>query len=435
MQTILRGIAEKSARQTTHRFQNLINLLTVGFLISCFKYLNKNSAPGVDGVDPKRYGLNLKQNVEDLVERLKRGRYRAKFILRRFIPKSGGKLRPLGIPVIEDKLLQTAVTKILAAIFEPIFLACSFGYRPKVGALDAVKDLSRSLQFNGYHHIVEADIRGFFDNIRHDKLMEMLSEKIDDKPFLRLIRKWLKAGVLEKGMVIDPITGTPQGGIISPMLANIYLHYALDAWFEEVVKKYCRGRAYLCRYADDFVCAFQFQDDAERFYAELELRLEEFGLSLATEKTRIVRFSSFHLKDKSSFDFLGFEFRWSLSRKLKPQVKRRTSRKNLRESRKKVDEWCRKSRRMKMSLVLRKFKEKLRGYYNYYGVIGNFKSLAALYYYAVRSLFKWMNRRSQRKSYSWKGFIELLKIYENPRPRIMEQRPMPRLRFQWRQSV
>ena len=430
MQTILRGIAEKSARQTEHRFQNLINLLTVGFLMYCWRFLNKRSAPGVDGVDAKHYCQNLKQNVEDLIGRVKRGGYRAKLILRRFIPKSGGKFRPLGIPAIEDKLLQTAVTKILEAIFDPIFLACSFGYRPKVGALDAVKALSRTLQFNGYHYIVEADIRSFFDNIRHDKLMEMISRKIDDRLFLRLIWKWLNAGVLENGKVINPVGGTPQGGIISPILANIYLHYALDVWFEDVVKTHIRGAAYLCRYADDFVCAFQFQDDADWFYAALGSRLEEFGLSLASEKTRIIRFSRLHLKDKSYFEFLGFEFRWTLSRTGRPQVKRRTSRKNLRDSRKRVYNWCRENRGMKISKLLWKLRDKLRGYYNYYGVIGNYKSLMAFYYYAIRSLFKWMNRRSQRRSYTWEGFLELLKCHGIPMPRITEKRPAPQLRFQ-----
>ncbi len=213
MQTSLRGIAEKSALHKEHRFQNLMILITAGFLLCCWKKLNKKSAPGVDRVTARQYGENLECNIAKLVESVKGGWYRAKLIFRRFIPKPGGKLRPLGIPVTSDKLLQMAVTMILEAIFESIFLTCSFGYRPHTGALNAIKELSFQLQFRGYNYIVEADIRSFFDSINHDLLMEMLSNKIDDKPFLRLIIKWLKAGVLEEGKVIDPVTGTPQGGL------------------------------------------------------------------------------------------------------------------------------------------------------------------------------------------------------------------------------
>jgi RNA-directed DNA polymerase len=307
MQTSLRGIAEKSALHKDHRFQNLMRLIDARMLYRCWKFLNRKSAPGVDRVTYWQYGERLTDHIVDLVEPVKGGLYRAKLVLRRFIPKPGGKTRPLGIPATEDKLLQTAVAKILEAIYEPIFKACSFGYRPKLGALDAIKEVSTKLQFGGFNYIVEADIKGFFDAIDHEKLMEMLKKKIDDKPFLGLIRKWLKAGVLEEGLVIDPITGTPQGGIVSPILANIYLHHALDEWFEEVVKAHC-GQAYYCRYADDFIGAFQSQRDAQRFYEVLGKRLEKFGLTLAEEKTRVIRFSRLHREDKAMFEFLGFEF-------------------------------------------------------------------------------------------------------------------------------
>jgi group II intron reverse transcriptase/maturase len=263
MQTSLRGIAEKAALHKTYRFRNLFGLLNVGFLLWCWNFLNKKSASGIDRVTASQYSADLKGNVTRLVERVKGLAYRAKLILRRFIPKPDGKQRPLGIPATEDKLLQTGVSKILEAIYEQDFLPSSFGYRPGVGALDAVRDLSNHLQFRGYNFLVEADIKSFFDKIEHDKLLEMLRKRIDDKPFLGLIQKWLKAGILEKDMVIHPITGTPQGGTVSPILANIYLHYALDTWFEEVVKRHCHGVSYICRYADDFVCAFQYEDDAE----------------------------------------------------------------------------------------------------------------------------------------------------------------------------
>jgi len=253
MQTSLRGIAEKAALHKTYRFRNLFGLLNVGFLLWCWNFLNKKSASGIDRVTALQYSTDLKGNVTRLVERVKGLAYRAKLVLRRFIPKPDGKLRPLGIPATEDKLLQTGVSKILEAIYEQDFLPSSFGYRPGVGALDAVRDLSNHLQFRGYNFLVEADIKSFFDKIEHQKLLDMLSKRIDDKPFLGLIQKWLKAGILEENMVIHPITGTPQGGTASPILANIYLHYALDTWFEKVVKVHCHGVSYICRYADDCV--------------------------------------------------------------------------------------------------------------------------------------------------------------------------------------
>ena len=275
MQTSLWRIAEKSALRKEHRFQNLMKELTPDYLIWCWQQLNRNAAPGIDSITVRDYGRNLFENITDLHESLIKGTYRAKLILRRFIPKPGGRQRPLGLPATQDKVLQKAAAEILEAIYEPDFLGCSFGYRPEISAKDAVKDISAQLQFGNFNYIVEADIRSFFDNINHDILMEMLKKRIDDRKFLNLIRKWLKAGILEKGgSITNPETGTPQGGIISPVLANIYLHHVPDEWFENVVKSHCQGRVYLCRYADDFVCAFQNRKDAERFYNVLGKRLE-----------------------------------------------------------------------------------------------------------------------------------------------------------------
>jgi hypothetical protein len=251
-QTSLLGIAKKAASDKAHRFRNLFGLLTIGYLLACWRLINKRAAYGVDRVDARAYEANLQENVEGLVAAVKGGWYRAKLVLRRYIPKLNGKMRPLGIPAVADKLLQIGVAKILEEIYEQDFLGCSYGYRLGVGALDAVRDLSAALRSGRYHFLVEADIRSFFDRIDHQKLIELLRLRIDDEPFLRLIRKWLKAGILEKdGQVIHPETGSPQGGIVSPMLANIYLHYVLDVWFEETVKAHCKGKAYLCRYADD----------------------------------------------------------------------------------------------------------------------------------------------------------------------------------------
>ncbi len=328
--TFLRGIAIKARAEKQHRFRDLYRHLNAEFLLACWHDLNKDAASGVDEVTAAEYAQELHAHIQDLAERLKTKRYRAKLVRRVYIPKENGKERPLGIPALEDKLVQIACAKLLAAIYEQDFLGCSYGYRPGRGALDAARELTFDLQYGVYGYVVEADVKGFFDNLDHDWLLEMLKERIDDRAFLGLIRKWLRAGILETdGAVIHPETGSPQGGIVSPVLANVYLHYALDLWFERVVKPHCRGEALMCRYADDWVCAFRFGDDAERFYRTLPKRLEKFGLEVAPEKTSILRFSRFHPSMKRRFTFLGFEFYWLEDRKGTPRVKRRTARKKL----------------------------------------------------------------------------------------------------------
>jgi RNA-directed DNA polymerase len=426
MSTFLQGIAKKAQEQPKHRFGNLYELLNEGYLKGCWRDIRKDAASGVDGVSAQEYERNLDENVHDLVERLKRKQYRAHLVRRQYIPKGEGKERPLGIPVVEDKLLQLAVKRILEAIYEQDFLRCSYGYRPNIGALDAVDWLTIKLQFGRYNYVVEADIRAFFDSLDHEWLVRMLEERIEDGAFLRLIRKWLKAGVLgTDGQVFHPATGTPQGGNISPILANVYLHYALDLWFHKVFKPRCRGEACLIRFADDFVAAFQYQDDAERFYQELGQRLGKFGLELSAEKTRVIPFGQQHPLGKTSFDFLGFEFRWGRDRAGKPHLKRRTSRKRLRKSLKRFTEWCKVKCRYRLKDLFRELNAKLRGYYNYYGVIGNYASLNQFFQTAMRILFKWLNRRSQRRSYNWTGFRELLQHFQVERPRIVG-RPRPR---------
>jgi RNA-directed DNA polymerase len=395
-------------------------------LYRCWQRIRKNAAYGVDKVSAEEYGKHLLGNIRQLVDRLKRKSYRARLIRRHYIPKGNGKMRPLGIPVVEDKLLQLAVVEILQAIYEQDFLRCSYGYRPRLGALDAVDKLTIKLQFGRYGRVVEADIKGFFDNIDHARLLEMLAERIDDKALLQLIGKWLKAGVLDtNGEVIHPAAGTPQGGIVSPILANIYLHYCLDEWFQHVVKKHCRGEACLIRYADDFVCAFEREGDAERFYQVLGKRLEKFGLELSAEKTRVIAFDRGQSKPEG-FEFLGFEFRWGQDRQGKAHVKRRTSRKKLRSSLDRFTEWCRQKRHCPVKDWFKELKPKLQGYYNYYGVSGNYASLQQFFGEAMQILRKWLNRRSQRKSYSWEGFRALIEHFQVPRPSI---RPRPRIRL------
>jgi len=244
----------KAVQEKEHRFGGLYQLLNEANLRECFDQLRKEAAPGVDGVTYEAYAENLEAHIRDLVQRLKNKSYRARWVRRQYIPKENGKLRPLGIPALEDKLLQCAVAQILIAIYEADFLPCSLGYRPGLGPHDAVEALTNELFRGRYDFVVEADIKGFFDNIRHEKLLEMLEKRIGDGAMLRLINKWLKAGILETtGEVIHPQSGTPQGGIVSPVLANVYLHYALDVWFEEVVRKGNLGPSKLIRYADDFV--------------------------------------------------------------------------------------------------------------------------------------------------------------------------------------
>lgn len=422
MQTSLQGIARKASKLPHHRFQDLSGLLSEANLQWCWTLLNKKAAPGIDEEDYYSYQENLLGNIESLVKRLKKGTYKAKLVRRKWIPKGRDKLRPLGIPSIEDKLLQMAVKQILQAIYEVDFLDCSFGYRPKLGPLDAVRELTRSLQFGKVGYVVEADIKGFFDNIDHQWMIKMLEERIDDRRFLRLIGKWLKAGILEEdGKITCPTTGTPQGGIVSPVLANVYLHYTLDLWFEKRIKRHCDGEAKLIRYCDDFVCLFQYKRDAEDFYKSLNRRLSKFHLEVAPEKTNIIQFTRFSKDDNETFDFLSFEYRWGTSRKGKRIVKRRTSRKKLRASVAKFKEWVKDNRSMRLKSLIKALNSKYRGYWNYYGVIGNYASLYYFYSQSKKILFKWLNRRSQRISYNWNSFVQMLDTVGIETPRITEK--------------
>lgn len=420
--TSLQAIAKKASERPEYRFRDLFRLLNEEMLKDSWHYIRKNAACGVDRVSAAEYEQNLDGNIHQLVEELKRKRYRAKNVLRRYIPKGNGKLRPLGIPATQDKLLQIAVKRILEAIFEQDFLHCSYGYRPGVGILDAVDKLTVKLQFGKYNYLVEADISGYFDNIDHTWLLKMLAERVDDKSFLWLIEKWLKAGVLETdGKVLHPDTGTPQGGIVSPILANIYLHFALDLWFQKVVVPRCSGEACLIRYADDFVCAFEKEEDAKRFYQTLGERLKKFNLELSAEKTHIIPFSPSEPMGKTSFNFLGFEFRWGKDRAGKPHVDKRTARKSLRNSLTRFKLWFKENRHHRLPDLFRLLNTKLTGYFNHFGVHGNLQSLEFFYYQTIRLVWKYLNRRSQRKSYNWDGFKQLLAQFGVVKPHIVNR--------------
>jgi len=433
MQTSLRGIANRAKRDEKARFGNLSNLLNEQNLRWCFYQLRKKAASGVDGVTFEEYERDLETNLSHLVERLKRGSYKAKLVRRKHIPKGKGKTRPLGIPVLEDKLLQLACAKILGAIYEEDFLECSWGYRPGRGAREASRELASELHGGGkYRWVVEADIQGFFNHLDHDWMERMLKERVDDRRLLGLIRKWMKAGVLETdGQVIHPATGTPQGGVISPILANVYLHYVLDLWFEKGVKRNCRGNAYLIRYADDFVCAFEYKQDAENLLSQLPERLGKFGLKVAEEKTGMIQFSRFENEPKNGFEFLGFEYRWVRRRSGKMGVGRRTSPKKLQASVRHLKEWLKEVRSWSTRRIIQALNRKLRGYWQYYGVRGNMKSLSKLHWQMRNLLFKWLNRRSQRRSYTWEGFTAMCKHLQLETPRIMEKPCQPTL-FTWK---
>ncbi len=422
-QTFLRAIAEKACKNKQHRFGDLYRWLNQDVLRLCFYRLRKDAASGVDKVSFQEYEKALEANLTDLAGRLKRKAYRARLVRRKYIPKGNtGKLRPLGIPVLEDKLLQVAVTQILLAIYEMDFLPCSHGYRPGISAHDAIKALTDELQFGGHHFVVEADIKGFFDNIRWDWLERMLEQRISDGAFLNLIRKWLRAGILEEdGKVIHPQTGTPQGGVVSPVLANIYLHYVLDLWFERVVKPQQQGRCRIVRYADDFVACFEYRHEAEAFEKALKTRLAKFGLEVAPDKTKTLRFGRNGGPHNGRFDFLGFEFYWEPDRKGIPRVKRRTATKKHMAAMERIREWVKEHRDQKLGWTMKTLKAKLQGTWNYYGIIGNYRRMQLLYDETSRALHKWLNRRSQRKSLTWPAVNRLLARFQVPRPRIVEK--------------
>lgn len=420
--TSLRAIAIKAKTHKHHRFEDLYRHLDADLLRHCWRDLNKRAASGVDHMTASEYAEDLDARIEALAERLRTKRYRTKLVRRVYIPKENGKERPLGIPALEDKLVQLAASKLLMAIYEADFLGSSYGYRPGRGPGDAVRDLTFDLQYGTYGYVVEADIKGFFDHVDHDWLLTMLQERIDDGAFLGLIRKWLKAGVLERdGTVIHPDTGTPQGGIVSPVLANIYLHYALDLWFERKVKRHCRGEAIVSRYADDFVCAFRYQDDAERFYRVLPKRLEKFRLEVAPDKTRRLRFSRFHPSHKRRFTFLGFEFFWARDRQGVSRVKRRTAPKKLQGACRRIKEWIVESRHEPGRAFFRGLNRRLRGHYNYYGLRGNSDALYRFYSWTITCTFKWLNRRGgKRSSFTWESFTDMLERVGIAKPRITE---------------
>jgi group II intron reverse transcriptase/maturase len=423
----LSALRAKAEQEPEHRFRGLSRLLDKQMLREAFACLKCKAAPGIDGVTHAEYAQNLEVHLTELEKRLKAGRYRASSVKRRWIAKAGSnKMRPLGIPVLEDKIVQQAVKMILESIWEADFYDESIGYRQGVGARESSKDLAEALNDGTYRWVVEADIRGFFDHIDHGWMVRMLEERIADRPLIRLIVKWLKAGVMETdGSVVHPATGTPQGGVISPILANIYLHFVQDQWIKKVVSKRSKGKVLFRRYADDSVVCFERLDDAQAYLRELPKRLEKFNLQIAEEKSSLVKFNRWEPDQSGKFTFLGFDFYWGRSRKY-PQfvnVRRRTNRKKFQASLLALKEWMKKARSLRLPDLLTVLRRKLRGYWNYYGVRGNSKMLGKYQYEVYLLLYKWLNRRSQRRSMTQKNYSERWKTWDMPTARIVEEYP------------
>jgi len=426
--TKLKRIAEKARNDPTCRFTSLFHLMNHDLLWGCFWDLKKCKASGIDHITKEQYEENLVANLDDLVERLHRMAYIPQPVLRVNIPKPGSdKMRPLGIPVLEDKLVQSGLSKILQAIYEEDFIEDSYGFRPKRGCHDALRVLNQTVERQGTQYIVEADIRGFFDNVDQKQLMVFLAHRIADKRVLRYISRILKSGIQEDGVFMASDRGTPQGGVISPLLANIYLHYTLDLWFERGFRKTCTGFSRFIRYADDYVVCFRFEADARRFRLEMEKRLNQFGLEIAPEKTKIIEFgplAQLRAKQRGKkaeiFDFLGFTHYCSTSGTGKMFcVGRKSISKRITVKLKLFKEWLRASRTRPTAEIMETVANKLRGHYAYYGVTGNSSSIHNFSYEVKQLLFKWLGRRGKRGSLTLEKFGLLLQRFPLPTPRIV----------------
>lgn len=427
VETKLQRIAEKARKDPSCKFTSLFHLMNVELLRGCFERLRKDAASGIDGITKEEYGKDLEANLTALVERLHRMSYIPQPVRRVYIPKPGStKQRPLGIPALEDKLVQAGLVRILEAIYEADFIDDSYGFRPGRGCHKALRALSQTVEKGMTHYIVEADIKGFFDNVEHDWLMEFLGHRIADKRVLRYVKRFLIAGVFEDGELRATDEGTPQGGIISPVLANIYLHYSLDLWFRKVFARRCEGLARLIRYADDFVVCFQKESDAMRFRAELEERLGKFGLEVAPEKTKVIEFGPLAemkaaVRDEKpqTFDFLGLTHYCGRDRYGKRfRMKRITSRKKFKAKLHTMKDWLKKSRTEQTQGLMKTFAAKLRGHIAYYGVTDNIWGIGRYAFEARGLLFKWLNRRGKRGYLTWGKFKRFLQKYPLPIPRI-----------------
>lgn len=414
----LARIADLSGRQPDMQFRQLMHHINELSLRQCFEKLDRNAAIGSDGVSKDQYEQNLDSHLATLVTRMKQMSYRPNPVREVLIPKEGkvGATRPLGISNLEDKIVQRMFQQVLEAIYEPLFLDCSFGFRRNRGCHDAIKALRKHLYWSNVEIVIDVDLANFFGTIDHQILMDLLSQKITDQTFLRYIHRMLKAGVLSEGDLTFSDEGVPQGSICSPILANIVAHHVIDSWFNDTVKQHCQGNVEMFRYADDLCICCSNAKDAKRIETALEKRLEKFKLRLNKEKTHSVTFNRRLRKGKNgTFDFLGFTFYMGRSRQGRNLPKLKSSGKRIRTKLKRVNEWARKIRNvLPLKEIWRRFCAKLRGHIQYYGVSFNTKYVERFRYRATGIMFKWLNRRSQKKSFTWEKFMVFVAKYPSP---------------------
>lgn len=424
--TKIRQIAELAEKFPDSALTTLAHRIDLEWLAEAYRRTRKSGAVGVDGQSAQEYAEHLEENLQGLLEKAKSGRYRAPPVRRVHIPKDGGKTRPLGIPTFEDKVLQRAVVMLLEPIYEQIFCDCSYGFRPGRSAHQALEALDRRIFRMGGGWVLDLDISKYFDTIEHRHLREQVQRRVRDGVVIRLIGKWLNAGVMENGQWTKATElGTPQGGVISPMLANIYLHYVLDAWWEKEISPQLQGEAHMVRFADDVVMVFRYRDEAERVLTAIEVRLARYGLKLNREKTKLVRYTR-PPRDRGkpgprpeTFDFLGFTHYWGKSRNGRPIPKKKTAAKRLRRTLHRLNDWLKRKRHEPVRWQHEKLCRSLRGHDAYYGVTGNSRSLSALRYHVERMWRKWLDRRSWRTRMNWKKFKLLLARYPLAPPRIV----------------
>jgi group II intron reverse transcriptase/maturase len=420
----LTRIRQRAREDPEERLNNLFTHLDEALLLEAFESLETGKATGVDGVSVRDYEAGLHDRLRSLEERLHRETYRPQPSRRSWIPKADGRKRPLGIPVTEDKIVQGALAAVLREVYEEAFYDFSYGFRPGRSCHDALRGLGRHIGHNKVNWIVEADIKGFFDNVSHEWLLKMVAHRVSDERVLRLIERMLEAGVMEQGKRHETETGTPQGGVISPLLANIYLHYALDDWFAKVVQRDSQGEAYLVRYADDFVACFQHESDARRFRTALDARLGRFGLELEPTKTRVMRFGRFAKRDAERhgeqvavFDFLGLTHFGGTSRAGRYKLKWRTSKKRFRAKLKAMREWIRASLTLPLAELWKTVNRKLTGHYAYFNVSDNWMLVQEFRTQTMKALWWAVNRRSQRSSFTLPKFLAYVDRYPVATPR------------------
>ena len=426
MKTKLARISTLSANNPDMVFTSIGHLIDVELLSTCHRDMDGKKAVGIDGVTKDEYGAKLKENLEILVKRLKNKSYRPKPALRVEIPKDNGKTRPLSIYCYEDKLVQEALKRVLEAVFEPHFYDEMMGFRPNRGCHGAIKKLNVMLEKRKTSWVLDADIKGFFDHLDHEWIIRFIEMRIKDPNIIRLVRRMLKSGIMKDYLFEETEEGSGQGSVCSPIIANIYMHYVLVWWFKEKIQPRLRGFSGLVVYADDFVVCFQHRSEAKIFYEHLKKRMAFFSLEMEESKTRLInfgRFATINRRDKGegkpdTFTFIGFTHYCSTGRNGQFRVKRKTSKKKFAKKCRELNITIRDMRVWRLADIIRKLNQILVGYYHYYGITDNSRSLELMYHHVRRMLFYWLNRRSNRKSYSWEGFNDMMKNFPLAKPKI-----------------